>query len=116
MAVLQFVLRLQIQRGLPVIGATLIWLGAALWLYDSGQTGWAIFMVLWGVLVISSIDNFVRPYLISRGSSLSFLLIFLGVSGGIVAYGFIGIFNHQFFTKNINVVFGSSRNTNSVGI
>lgn len=31
----------------PVIGATLIWLGAALWLYDSGQTGWAIFMVLW---------------------------------------------------------------------
>ena len=47
---------------------------------------------LWGVLVISSIDNVVRPYLISRGSSLSFLLTFLGVTGGIVAYGFIGIF------------------------
>ena len=41
---------------------------AAWWLYDSGQTGWAIFMVAWGVLVISSIDNFVKPILISRGA------------------------------------------------
>lgn len=74
------------------MGPTLIWSGASVWFLYQESYGWAIFMVLWGVLVISSIDNFVRPYLISRGSSLSFLLIFLGVSGGIVAYGFIGIF------------------------
>lgn len=74
------------------MGPTLIWGGASVWFLYQESYGWAIFMVLWGVLVISSIDNFVRPYLISRGSSLSFLLIFLGVSGGIVAYGFIGIF------------------------
>jgi len=74
------------------MGPTLLWGGASVWFLYQESYGWAIFMVLWGVLVISSIDNFVRPYLISRGSSLSFLLIFLGVSGGIVAYGFIGIF------------------------
>ena len=74
------------------MGPALIWGGASVWFLYQESYGWAIFMVLWGVLVISSIDNFVRPYLISRGSSLSFLLIFLGVSGGIVAYGFIGIF------------------------
>lgn len=74
------------------MGPTLIWGGASVWFLYQESYGWAIFMVLWGVLVISSIDNLVRPYLISRGSRLSFLLIFLGVSGGIVAYGFIGIF------------------------
>ena len=74
------------------MGPTLIWGGASVWFLYQESYGWAIFMVLWGVLVISSIDNFVRPYLISRGSSLSFLLTFLGVTGGIVAYGFIGIF------------------------
>lgn len=74
------------------MGPTLLWGSASVWFLYQESYGWAIFMVLWGVLVISSIDNFVRSYLISRGSSLSLLLVFLGVSGGIVAYGFIGIF------------------------
>ena len=76
----------------PVIGATLIWLGAAMWLYDSGQTGWAIFMVLWGVFGISSVDNFVKPILISRTSSLPLLLIVVGIFGGVLVFGFIGLF------------------------
>ena len=76
----------------PVIGATLIWLGAALWLYDSGQTGWAVFMVLWGMFGISSVDNFVKPILISRTSSLPLLLIVVGIFGGVLVFGFIGLF------------------------
>ncbi len=74
------------------IGPPLLWGGASMWLFFQGAYSWAIFMALWGVLVISSIDNLVRPYLISRGSSLPLLLITLGVFGGIVAFGFIGIF------------------------
>ena len=74
------------------VGPPLIWGGAAYWLYDQGQTGWAIFMVIWGVAVISSIDNFVKPLLISRTASLPILLIALGVFGGVLAFGFIGIF------------------------
>ena len=76
----------------PVIGATLIWLGAAAWLQDSGQTGAAIFMVLWGMFGISSVDNFVKPILISRTSSLPLLLIVVGVFGGVLVFGFIGLF------------------------
>ena len=76
----------------PVIGATLIWLGAAFWLYDGGQTGWAIFMVLWGMLGISGVDNFIKPILISRTSSLPLLLIVVGVFGGVLVFGFIGLF------------------------
>ena len=76
----------------PVIGATLIWVGAAAWLYEGGQTGWAIFMILWGMFGISSVDNFVKPVLISRTSSLPLLLIVVGVFGGVLVFGFIGLF------------------------
>jgi len=76
----------------PVVGATLIWLGAAAWLYDGGQTGWAIFMILWGMFGISGVDNFVKPILISRTSSLPLLLIVVGVFGGVLVFGFIGLF------------------------
>ena len=74
------------------VGPPLLWGGAAFWLYEQGEIGWAIFMVVYGVLVISSVDNFVKPILISRSASLPILLIALGVFGGILAFGFIGIF------------------------
>jgi predicted PurR-regulated permease PerM len=73
------------------MGPVLIWGGAAIWLYLQGETGWAIFMVIWGTVVISSIDNFLKPILIARGSTLSLGLIFLGVLGGVIAFGFIGV-------------------------
>ena len=74
------------------VGPPLVWGGAAFWLYDQGQTGWAIFMAIYGIAVISSVDNFVKPLLISRTASLPILLIALGVFGGVLAFGFIGIF------------------------
>ena len=74
------------------IGPPLIWGGAAFWLFEQGETGWAIFMVIWGLLVISSVDNVVKPMLISRTASLPILLIALGVFGGVLAFGFVGIF------------------------
>jgi predicted PurR-regulated permease PerM len=74
------------------IGPPLIWGGAAAWLYSDGQTGWAIFMVIYGLFGISSIDNFVKPILIAYGAGLSILLIALGVLGGVLVFGFIGIF------------------------
>ncbi|KQV91075.1 hypothetical protein ASD15_03220 [Massilia sp. Root351] len=74
------------------VGPPLIWGGAALWLFNQGSTGWGIFMVVWGVLVISGVDNVVKPMIISRGSSLPFLLVLLGVMGGVLAFGFVGLF------------------------
>ncbi len=74
------------------VGPPLIWGGAIFWLVRQDAIGWAIFMALWGFFVISSIDNLVKPYLISRGSGLPLLLIVLGVFGGIAAFGFIGVF------------------------
>jgi predicted PurR-regulated permease PerM len=74
------------------MGPVLIWGGAAAWLYSQGQAGWAIFMAIYGVAVISSVDNFVKPILMSRAGNLSMLLVVLGVFGGAIAFGFIGLF------------------------
>jgi predicted PurR-regulated permease PerM len=74
------------------VGPPVIWGGAALWLFAQGSTGWGIFMLVWGFFVISGVDNLVRPMLISRGSSLPFLLTLLGVLGGVIAFGFVGLF------------------------
>jgi predicted PurR-regulated permease PerM len=77
---------------LTPIGAPLVWFPAAIWLFYTGATGWAVFMILWGILVVAGADNIIRPYFISRGSDLPFVLVFLGVFGGAIAFGFLGIF------------------------
>ena len=74
------------------VGPPLLWGGAAFWLYQQGESGWAIFLVLWGALAVSSVDNFLKPILISRTASLPILLIALGAFGGVLAFGFIGLF------------------------
>jgi predicted PurR-regulated permease PerM len=75
----------------PVVGTALTWLPAAIWLFHQGSTGWAIFMLVWG-FGVANIDNIVKPWLISQGSDLPFILIFFGVLGGALTFGFIGVF------------------------
>jgi predicted PurR-regulated permease PerM len=76
---------------IPGIGTALVWVPAAGWLLHQGSSGWAIFMVVWG-LGVGSVDNFVKPWLISQGSDMPFVLIFFGVIGGALTFGFIGVF------------------------
>jgi len=73
------------------IGTGLVWLPVAAWLFYQDAHGWAVFTVVWGI-VINTIDNFIKPYLISQGSGLPLALIFMGVLGGLLTWGFIGIF------------------------
>lgn len=73
-------------------GPPIIWIPAGLWLFSQGSPGWGVFMLLWGFLGISGVDNFLRPYLISQGSKLPFVLIFCGVIGGAIAFGLVGVF------------------------
>lgn len=75
----------------PIVGTALTWLPAAIWLFYQGSTGWGIFMLIWG-FGIANIDNVVKPWLISQGSNMPFILIFFGVLGGALTFGFIGVF------------------------
>ena len=74
------------------MGPPLVWAPAALWLFAQGETAWAVFLLAYGMVIISSIDNVIKPYLISRGGALPLLLVFMGVLGGLLAFGFIGVF------------------------
>ncbi|MEZ5826242.1 MAG: AI-2E family transporter [Geminicoccaceae bacterium] len=74
------------------VGAPLVWIPATLWLLNSGQLAWGLFMGVWGAAVVSGVDNFLRPWLISKGSDLPFLLVFMGVIGGVLTFGVLGIF------------------------
>jgi predicted PurR-regulated permease PerM len=74
------------------VGPPLVWMPASLFLFAQGETGWAVFLFFWGLLVVSSVDNFIKPMIISHGSDLPFILVLLGVFGGVVAFGFIGLF------------------------
>ncbi|MDB6062706.1 MAG: putative rane protein [Verrucomicrobiaceae bacterium] len=73
-------------------GPALLWGPAAFWLYHEGHTGWAIFMALWGMLIVSMADNVIKPMLIGKGANLPFLLIMLGVLGGAMSFGLLGVF------------------------
>jgi len=73
-------------------GPPLIWLPATIWLFANEKHGLSLFMLLWGIFVISSVDNLLRPYLISQGTKLPFALIFCGVIGGALAFGLVGVF------------------------
>jgi predicted PurR-regulated permease PerM len=73
------------------IGALPVLLPAAIWAFWSGATGWGIFLVVWSVFV-GTIDNVVRPLLIRVGADLPLLLIFVGVIGGLFAFGLVGVF------------------------
>jgi len=73
------------------LGPVLIWVPVTIYFFAHGAIGWGIFMLVWGLL-ISSVDNVVKPLIISRGGGLSFIVILLGILGGATAFGFIGVF------------------------
>ncbi|WP_281301720.1 MULTISPECIES: AI-2E family transporter [unclassified Iodidimonas] len=75
----------------PVGGTALIWGPAALVLAFHGQWVEAIGMLLWGMLIVGTIDNFLRPILVSRRSHITTLTVFIGVLGGAVAFGAVGL-------------------------
>lgn len=74
------------------MGPPFIWVPATLYLLSEHQIGMGIFLFFWGLLVISMADNVIRPLFVSLGSNLPLLLVLLGILGGILAFGFIGLF------------------------
>ena len=74
------------------MGPPLAWVPATAWLVWKGDYGMAVFLGVWGTFVISGVDNVLKPYLISRGGNLPLVIVLLGVFGGLLAFGFIGLF------------------------
>ncbi len=73
-------------------GTPFAWGGVAVWLLSQGYTAEGIGLALWGTLVISWVDNLIRPIVISGATKIPFIIIFIGVLGGLTAFGFVGLF------------------------
>jgi predicted PurR-regulated permease PerM len=76
---------------IPFIGPVAVWLPVAVGLVVSGKTGAGIGLFAWGTLVVSLVDNFLRPYLIGRETKLPTLWLFLAILGGLRTFGFLGV-------------------------
>jgi len=76
---------------IPMAGAFVVWVPAALYLVATGEWGKAILLTIWGALVIGSVDNFLRPKLVGEKTRLHELLIFFSVLGGLQVFGVIGL-------------------------
>lgn len=78
---------------LPLGGTALVWLPGALWAWSTGHHTAAIFLFLWGLLVtVLLVDTVLRPMLVRGADELTTLIVFLGVFGGLAAFGLLGIF------------------------
>lgn len=75
---------------IPAVGASLVWVPAVIYLFLAGQLLPAIGLLAWCAVVVSTVDNFLRPRLIGRDARMSDLLILLSTLGGIVLFGAVG--------------------------
>jgi predicted PurR-regulated permease PerM len=73
-------------------GAPMVWASLAVWMLVTGNLGPGIGLLLWGLLLVSWMDNIVRPLVISNATRMPFLLVVFGVLGGVLAFGLVGLF------------------------
>ena len=76
---------------LPFLGAAIIWLPAAIYKLVIGETFNGVGILLYGILIVSTIDNIIRPGIVGSRAKIHPTLVFLGVLGGIEIFGFLGI-------------------------
>jgi predicted PurR-regulated permease PerM len=81
---------------IPMVGAAAVWIPATIYLfltaaYHDSSYGYAIFLALWGILVVSLVDNLIRPWAMRSGTRMPAVLLFFSILGGIQAFGFIGL-------------------------
>ncbi len=77
---------------LPIGGTALIWVPAVIYLWVTAGWGWAVALLVWGVIVVGVIDNLLKPITIGQGSGLPAIALFFGITGGLEIYGFLGLF------------------------
>jgi len=76
---------------IPVAGSFLVWLPLSIYLMANGYWAKGVVLIVWGALVVSTIDNFLRPKLIRNQTKLHELFVFFSVLGGIIVFGLLGI-------------------------
>jgi predicted PurR-regulated permease PerM len=77
---------------LPIGGTAFIWVPAVIYLWVTSGWGWAVVLLVWGVIVVGVIDNLLKPITIGQGSGIPAVALFFGITGGLEVYGPLGLF------------------------
>jgi predicted PurR-regulated permease PerM len=77
---------------LPIGGTAFVWVPVVIYLWFTAGSGWAVALLVWGVIVVGVIDNLLKPLTIGQGSGLPAVALFFGITGGLELYGPLGLF------------------------
>ena len=81
-----------LSSAVPLVGTALVWVPAVLILFGQGRTWGAIFLTVWSLLLVTSVDNVIKPLVVSGRAGIPTFAVFLGLAGGLAAFGAIGMF------------------------
>ena len=95
---------------LPVVGTALVWVPLALIQLTGGHVGSGIFLALWGVFVVSLVDNFLRPYFMGHRSNIPFIFLFFALLGGLELWGLKGLLLGPILVALAPVIFEGVKN------
>lgn len=93
----------------PVVGAALIWVPAGLYLIFAGVIWKGIFVLVWGVAVVSTADNIIRPWVVGGKVALHPLVLVFSILGGIQVFGFLGLFLGPVIVSVLSALLGMIR-------
>ncbi len=93
----------------PVAGAALVWVPAGVYMIFTGATWKGIFVLVWGVAVVSTIDSIIRPWVVGGKVQLHPLVLVFSILGGVQAFGFLGLFLGPVIASVLSVLFGMIR-------
>jgi predicted PurR-regulated permease PerM len=94
---------------IPVVGSSLVWALVAIYLLVSSAIGKGVFLFLWGLIVVSSVDNFLRPWVVAGRVELHPMVLLFFILGGVEAFGFLGLFLGPVVASVLAAVFGMLR-------
>jgi predicted PurR-regulated permease PerM len=77
---------------IPVVGAALVWVPIAIYLLLTGSVWKGVFLLIWGIVMVSSVDNVLRPWVVGGRVELHPLVLLFFIFGGVEAFGFLGLF------------------------
>ena len=75
---------------LPAVGTALVWVPIAVWLLVTGSTWQGVALILYGALVIGSVDNILRPILVGKDTKIPDYIVLISTLGGLSIFGFNG--------------------------
>ena len=94
---------------IPVVGSSIVWGPVAIYLFVQGAMWKAVFLLVWGTVVVSSMDNVIRPWVVGGRVELHPMVLLFFILGGVEAFGFIGLFLGPVVASVLTAVFSMLR-------